>query len=50
MSSDYERKIIFETWQRLIYNPQTWSMGYYDEYSGGLQIFQLDQKTEEDMV
>ena len=43
-SSDYREKKFFETWQRLAYNPQTWSMGYYDDYSGGLQIFQLDQK------
>jgi len=43
MSSDYREKKFFETWQRLAYNPQTWAMGYYDEYSGGMQIFQLDQ-------
>jgi len=43
MSSDYKEKKFFETWQRLAYNPQTWSMGYYDEYSGGLQIYSLDQ-------
>ena len=44
MSSDYKEKKFFETWQRLAYNPQTWSMGYYDEYTGGMQIFQLDQQ------
>ena len=43
MSNDYREKKFFETWQRLAYNPQTWSMGYYDDYSGGIQIFQLDQ-------
>ena len=43
-SSDMREKTFFETWQRLAYNPQTWSMGYYDSYVGGLQIFQLDQK------
>ena len=43
-SSDMREKLFFETWQRLAYNPQTWSMGYYDDYSGGIQIFQLDQK------
>ena len=43
-SSDMREKTFFETWQRLAYNPTTWSMGYYDDYSGGLQIFQLDQK------
>ena len=44
MSSDYKEKKFFETWQRLAYNPQTWSLGYYDEYSGGLQIYSLDQQ------
>ena len=44
MSSDYREKLFFETWQRLAYNPQTWSMGYYDDYSGALEIHQLDQK------
>ena len=43
-SSDLREKTFFETWQRLAYNPQTWSMGYYDNYSGGLQIYQLDQQ------
>ena len=44
LSTDLREKTFFETWQRLAYNPQTWSMGYYDSYVGGLQIFQLDQK------
>ena len=43
-SSDLRENTFFETWQRLAYNPQTWSMGYYDNYSGGLQIYQLDQQ------
>ena len=43
-SSDLKEKRLFETWQRLAYNPQTWSMGYYDDYTGGVQIYQLDEK------
>ena len=43
-SSDMREKSFFETWQRLAYNPQTWSMGYYDDYSGALEIHQLDQQ------
>ena len=43
-SSDMREKSFFETWQRLAYNPQTWSMGYYDDYSGSLEIHQLDQQ------
>ena len=44
MSSDYKEKKFFETWQRLAYNPQTFAMGYYDDYVGTIQIFQLDQR------
>ena len=43
MSSDYKEKKFFETWQRLAYNPQTWAMGYYNNYVGTIQINQLDQ-------
>ena len=43
-SNDMREKNFIDTWQRLAYNPQTWSMGYYDNYSGGLQIYQLDQQ------
>ena len=43
-SSDMREKTFFETWQRLAYNPQTWAMGYYDDYTGAIEIHQLDQK------
>ena len=43
-SSDMKEKKYFETWQRLAYNPQTFAMNYYDDYTGTIQIFQLDQK------
>ena len=43
-SSDMREKKFFETWQRLSYNPQTWAMGYYDDYTGAMEIHQLDQK------
>jgi len=43
-SSDLKEKRFFETWQRLSYNPETWSMGYYDDYTGGVQIYQLDEQ------
>ena len=42
-SSDMREKTYFETWQRLAYNPQTWSMGYYHDYVGTVQIYQLDE-------
>ena len=42
-SSDMKEKMFFETWQRLAYNPQTWAMQYYNDYSGSIKIFQLDE-------
>ena len=42
-SSDMKEKRFFETWQRLAYNPQTWSMQYYDDYTCSIKIFQLDE-------
>ena len=42
-ASDMREKTYFETWQRLAYNPQTWSMGYYHDYVGTDQIYQLDE-------
>ena len=43
-STDLREKIFFETWQRLSFNPDTWNMGYYDDYTGTIQIFQLDEQ------
>ena len=42
-SSDMKEKRFFETWQRLAYNPQTWSMQYYNDYTGSIKILQLDE-------
>ena len=41
-SNNYKEKQFFETWQRLCYDPNTFSMGYYDEYVGKIQIYSLD--------
>ena len=37
-------KKFFETWQRLAYNPQTFAMGYYDDYIGSLDIHTMDEQ------
>ena len=42
--NDMREKKFFETWQRLAYNPQTFAMGYYDDYVGTIQIYQLDRE------
>ena len=43
-SSDMREILFFETWQRLAFNPQTWSLGYYDDYVGSIDIHQLDEQ------
>ena len=44
LHSDLREKKFFETWQRIAYNPQTFAMGYYDDYVGSVQIYTLDQQ------
>ena len=38
-SRDMREKRYFETWQKLAYNPQTWSMQYYEDYVGQFKYF-----------
>ena len=44
LSSDLRERRFFETWNRLAFNPDTWNIGYYDDYTGRIQIFQLDEQ------
>jgi hypothetical protein len=44
LSTDLREKTFFETWQRLAFNPQTFDVGYYNSYVGGMQIYQLDEQ------
>ena len=43
-SPDMREKLIFETWQKLAYNTQTWNTQYYHNYIGALDIYSLDSK------
>jgi len=43
-STDLKEKQFFETWQRLAFNPQNWQIGYYDNYVGAVDIYQLDEQ------
>jgi len=43
-STDMKEKKYIETWQRLAFNPQTWSLGYYDDYVGSIDIHQLGER------
>ena len=42
--NDMREKKFFETWQRIAFNPQTFAMGYYDDYVGNVKIYTLDQQ------
>ena len=42
--SEMREKLFFENWQRLAYNPETWTMEYYNDYVGNIKIFQLDEQ------
>tara|TARA_B100000780_G_C21071497_1_gene431183 strand:+ start:460 stop:1188 length:729 start_codon:yes stop_codon:yes gene_type:complete len=44
LHNDMREKKFFETWQRIAFNPQTFAMGYYDDYVGSVQIYTLDQQ------
>jgi len=46
LSSDLKEKKYFESWQRLAFNPQTWAMGYYDDYVGKVQIHTLNEQND----
>ena len=43
-SPDMREKLIFETWQKLAYNTQTWNTQYYNNYIGALDVYSLDNK------
>ena len=44
LSTDLREKTFFETWQRLAFDPQSWALGYYDDYVGSVDIHQLDEQ------
>jgi len=43
-SSDLEERVFFERWQKSAYNPQTWNVGYYNDYVGAVEIYLLDKQ------
>ena len=38
-----ERKY-FEQWQENMFNPDTWNLGYYNDYVGAIEIYLLDKQ------
>lgn len=45
-SSDLEERVFFENWQRAAFNPQTWNIGYYNDYIGFVDIYLLDKQNQ----
>ena len=43
MSEAYKEKQFFEEWQKQAYNDQNFTLGYYDDYVGEIQIYSLDR-------
>ena len=43
VSSDFRERNFFDDWQRIAANRTDFSVGYYDDYVGTMQIFQLDK-------
>ena len=44
-SNEHQEKGVFESWQNLAFDDtKTWSLGYYDNYVGQIDIYQLDEK------
>jgi len=45
-SADLRERVFFERWQRLAFNPDTWNVGYYNDYVGEVEIYLLDKNEE----
>lgn len=44
VSTDFRERNFFDDWQRIAANRNDFSVGYYDDYVGSMQIFQLDKQ------
>ena len=42
-SADLRERVFFEKWQYTAFNPNTWNVGYYDDYIGRVDIYLLDR-------
>ena len=43
-SSELNERKFFEDWQENAFDPQTWDIGYYDDYTSEIQIYLLDKQ------
>jgi hypothetical protein len=43
-SSGLEERVFFENWQERAFNQTTWDVGYYNKYTGTIEIYLLDKQ------
>ena len=43
-SSGLDERRYFQQWQENMFNPDTWNLGYYNDYVGSLEIYLLDKQ------
>ncbi|MGZ9670012.1 hypothetical protein ACXX9E_29070 [Pseudomonas sp. GNP014] len=43
-SSGLDERKYFEQWQENMFNPDTWNLGYYNDYVGAVEIYLLDKQ------
>ena len=43
-SADLRERVFFEKWQYAAFNPDTWNVGYYNNYVGTVDIYVLDRE------
>ena len=45
-SADLRERVFFEKWQYTAFNPDTWNVGYYNDYIGEVDIYLLDKNNQ----
>ena len=45
-SSELNERVMFEKWQMKVFNPQTWNLGYYNDYVSNCEIYLLDKNSQ----
>ena len=45
-SADLRERVFFEKWQYTAFNPDTWNVGYYNDYIGEVDIYLFDKNNQ----
>ena len=43
-NQDLDERVLFEEWQKLTYDTETYDIGYYQDYIGSVSVFVLDRQ------